>query len=73
MAARSLMNTTLNPPSLCVLKPGLNAAGAVCSRNGGEGILRQRTESQRGKEPFAQPPGQRIGSPATTPWASDCD
>lgn len=67
------MNAALNPPRVCVLKPGLNAAGAVFSRKGGEGILPRRTESQRGKDPFAQPPRQPIGSPATTQGAADSD
>ena len=67
------MNTALNPPSVCVLKLGLNAAGGELSSDGGEGILPQRTGRQRSKEPFAQPPGQRIASSATTQWASDCD
>jgi hypothetical protein len=67
------MNTALNHPTRCVLKPGLNAAGGVLSSDGGEGILPHRTGRQRGKEPFAQPTRGPIASPATTQWASDSD
>jgi hypothetical protein len=73
MDASSLMNTALNPPSVCVLKPGLNAAGAVCSSDSGEGILSQRTRRPPGKRPLAPPPRTHIAIPAPTHWASDCD